>query len=427
MSIRKLIVSNFKSFDRIDVDLPNLGIIIGANASGKSNFIQIFKFLRDISQFGLENAISMQGGPEYLLNTKLGSSCELSIEVISDKLEQHPPTLFASERSGYGYEVVETSYSFTIDFGRKGSKFRIPKDLQRQKCKFYTYKRRDRQVEKDDYLGEGEILIDCSKPSLRFLPHLPPELPEKKLTSELFEFRFASKYMNKIRIKPKQLLLETSLGFPFEDWEVTKKLFRNIAIYNFDPRLSKKAQLVTGRAALEEDGSNLAIVINNIIKNTYNRLKFYNLLNDLLPFVQRFQIQTIADNVLFTLRESYAGGQSFPAFLLSDGTINLTSIIICLFFEEKSLKIIEEPERNIHPHLISRVMDLMKEESDRTQIITTTHNPEVIRHADLGDILLVSRKRDGFSTISRPINEERVRSFLQEEMGIDELYVQNLL
>jgi predicted ATPase len=143
--------------------------------------------------------------------------------------------------------------------------------------------------------------------------------------------------------------------------------------------------------------------------------------------VQAFQIQNIADNILFTVRESYTGGQSFPAFLLSDGTINLTSLIICLFFEEKSLKIIEEPERNIHPHLISRVMDLMKEESNRTQIITTTHNPEVLRHADLSDILLVSRKRDGFSTIDRPIDKERVKSFLQEEMGIDELYVQNLL
>jgi predicted ATPase len=191
--------------------------------------------------------------------------------------------------------------------------------------------------------------------------------------------------------------------------------------------LPKKAQLITGRAELETDGSNLAIVINNIIKNTYKRAKFYNLLSDLLPFVQGFRIQNIADNILFAVRESYTGGQSFPAFLLSDGTINLTSLIICLFFEEKSLKIIEEPERNIHPHLISRVMDLMKEESNNSQIITTTHNPEVVRHAELSDILLVSRKRDGFSTIDRPIDKERVKSFLKEEMGIDELYVQNLL
>ena len=74
MTIKKLIVSNFRSFDKINVDLHNLNVVIGANASGKSNFIQIFKFLRDIVEFDLDNAISMQGGSDYLLNANLGSS-----------------------------------------------------------------------------------------------------------------------------------------------------------------------------------------------------------------------------------------------------------------------------------------------------------------------------------------------------------------
>ena len=427
MSIRKLIVSNFRSFDRMEIDLPNLSIVIGANASGKSNFIQIFKFLNDVSQFGLENAISMQGGSDYLLNTKLGSSREFSIEVISDKLEEHIARPYMPGRVRYGYDVVETSYSFSVDFSKKGISFKILRDCLKQKCKFYTYKKQEKQLVKDNYLGEGEIIIDSYKshPHLQIKP--PPELPEKTLVDTFFELDFASDFLKKVKIESKQLFIEAPTVFPWEIGDPMKSLFQNITVYDFDPRLSKKAQLITGRAELEADGSNLAIVINNIIKDKYKRRKFYNILGDLLPFVQAFQIQNIADNILFTVRESYTGGQSFPAFLLSDGTINLTSLIICLFFEEKSLKIIEEPERNIHPHLISRVMDLMKEESTRTQIVTTTHNPEVVRHADLSEILLVSRKRDGFSTIDRPIDQERVKSFLQEEMGIDELYVQNLL
>jgi predicted ATPase len=427
MSIRKLVVSNFRSFDRIETDLPNLSIVIGANASGKSNFIQIFKFLNDVSQFGLDNAISMQGGSDYLLNTKLGASCEFSIEVISDELEKHPARIYGSERSGYGYEVVETSYGFAIDFSKKGTKFKILRDCQRQKCKFYTYKKRGKQLEKDNYLGEGEIIVDSYKSYPRFQLYLPPALPEKDLLDSSFELYFASNYLRRMKINPRQLLIETPTAFPWEIGGTIRKIFQNISVYDFDPRLSKKAQLITGRAELETDGSNLAVVINNIIKNKDRRIKLYNLLGDLLPFVQGFQIQNIADTMLFTVSETYTGGQSFPAFLLSDGTVNLTSMIICLFFEEKSLKIIEEPERNIHPHLISKVMDLMKEESNNAQIITTTHNPEVVRHANPSDILIVSRKRDGFSTIDRPIDKERVKSFLQEEMGLDELYVQNLL
>jgi len=410
----------------MEIDLPNLSIVIGANASGKSNFIQIFKFLNDISQFGLENAISMQGGSDYLLNTRLGSSREFSIEVISDRLEEHLASPY-TKRESYGYEVIETSYGFTIDFSKQGSSFKILRDYLRQKCKFYTYKKQGRHLEKDRYIGEGEITIDRRKSSPYVQIKPPPELSEKTLIDTFLELDFASGFLKRVKIKPRQLFIETPTTFPWEIGDPMKKLFQNISVYDFDPRLPKKAQPVTGRAQLEADASNLAIVINNILADTPKRLKLYNLLSDLLPFVKGFRIQKIADNMLFAVRETYTGAQSFPAFLLSDGTINLTSLIVCLFFERKSLKIIEEPERNIHPHLISRVMDLMKEESNRTQIITTTHNPEVVRHADLGDILLVSRKRDGFSTIDRPIDKERVRSFLQEEMGIDELYVQNLL
>jgi predicted ATPase len=62
MGIDKIKVSNFKSFNNLEVDLNNFNVLIGSNASGKSNFIKIFEFLRDISKYGLDNAISMQGG-----------------------------------------------------------------------------------------------------------------------------------------------------------------------------------------------------------------------------------------------------------------------------------------------------------------------------------------------------------------------------
>ena len=89
--------------------------------------------------------------------------------------------------------------------------------------------------------------------------------------------------------------------------------------------------------------------------------------------------------------------------------------------------IIEEPERNIHPYLISKVVNMMKDASQRKQIIVTTHNPEFVRHAGLENILLVSRGEDGFSIITRPADKEEVKTFLKNDIGIDELYIQNLL
>lgn len=74
MYIKKMTISNFRSFDHLEIALNDFNILIGSNASGKSNFIEVFKFLRDITNHGLKNAISMQGGVEYLRNISLNSS-----------------------------------------------------------------------------------------------------------------------------------------------------------------------------------------------------------------------------------------------------------------------------------------------------------------------------------------------------------------
>ena len=153
-----------------------------------------------------------------------------------------------------------------------------------------------------------------------------------------------------------------------------------------------------------------------------------NLINDLLPFVDKLDVEKFADkSLLFKLREIYAKDQYLPASLISDGTINITGLIIALYFEKKSLTIIEEPERNIHPYLISKVIEMMKDAAKNKQVIVTTHNPEMVKHAGLENILLVSRDKDGFSTVTRPQEKETVKTFLKNQLGIEELYVQNLL
>ena len=85
MSIKKIRVTNFKSFKDLEVELGNFNVLIGANASGKSNFVQIFKFLSDMANLGLDNAISMQGGVEYLGNINVGNSEKFSLRVVLDR------------------------------------------------------------------------------------------------------------------------------------------------------------------------------------------------------------------------------------------------------------------------------------------------------------------------------------------------------
>jgi AAA15 family ATPase/GTPase len=117
MSINRIHVENFKSFSEIDVDLTRFNVVIGSNAAGKSNFISIFKFLRDIARHGIANAIAMQGGVEYIRNAKIGTSRNLVIKVHY----QPDRTLEVVEGKGPGSSLLglracESSYEFALRF-----------------------------------------------------------------------------------------------------------------------------------------------------------------------------------------------------------------------------------------------------------------------------------------------------------------------
>ncbi len=113
--------------------------------------------------------------------------------------------------------------------------------------------------------------------------------------------------------------------------------------------------------------------------------------------------------------------------MLSDGTINIISLIIALYFEQKELVVFEEPERNLHPSLISKLVEMFKDASNNKQIIITTHNPEIIKFVELENLFLVKRDSDGFSVIEKPGQKEEVQVFLKNNMGLDQLFIQNLL
>ena len=192
--------------------------------------------------------------------------------------------------------------------------------------------------------------------------------------------------------------------------------------------MPKRATPISGPSELTTDGSNLAIVLNKVLSDEESKRGFLNLSRDLLPFLRGVDVEKVADkSIFFKLREKYAEKADLPAFLISDGTINMIALIIALYFQEKRLSIIEEPERNIHPHLISKVMTMFREASKKKQIIATTHNPEMVKQADLEHILLVKRDGRGFSKITKPADSEQIRIFLENEMGLDDLLVQNLL
>jgi predicted ATPase len=419
MPIKRIRIENFKSFSAIDVELSRFCVVIGSNAAGKSNFISAFKFLRDIARHGVVNAIAMQGGADFIRNAKIGNERDLVVQVIYEP-DCGKEVMDRTSKGGSVLEVrsCESSYEFALHFNATGDGFSIVRDQLLIGCEISSCGNGRNRKEKKEVIGLGSIRVSSEKGEVQYTVDIPAGCPLTE--NDVIPLFFRGK-----QLPERTLLLETFYGYPLPHLE---KFFDRIAVYDIDPKLPKKGTLITGKRELDEDAGNLALVVKTILENPEKKRKFSNLLRDVLPFVEDFSVQKFMDvSLILTMRERYTKSRELPASSLSDGTIAIFAMIIALYFEEKPFIIIEEPVSHIHPFLIARLMRMMKEASETKQVMITTHSTEVVKHAALDDILLISRDSVGFSIVSRPGDKEEVRTFLANEIGIEELYVQNLL
>ncbi len=414
MPVREIAVSNFKSFRNLVIQPDNFNVIIGSNASGKSNFIQVIKFMRDIAKYGLSNAISLQGGVEYLRNTIIGPGEPFSIRVTYVLEERKADIVGMIEGSPVLFSPDEVCYGFSLEFPDAGETFEITSDTLEVKGQFL---RQEAGEQKSAGIGTIALLRTGGPIHYCICPPKGLEFHE----NELFPY-----YFQKKDIPGTRLIMTLPLfvpGVPSMEW-----IFRGMKVYDFDPRLLKRAVPIMGKTDLEKDGSNLAIVIKNIIEDPEKKKTFVRILKDVLPFIDDVAVEKFMDMSMFLkLKEVYSKEKYLPASMISDGTINICALVIALYFEDRPVTIIEEPERNIHPYLISRLVEMLKDASRSKQVIVTTHNPEMIRHVDISDILLITRDKEGFSRLTKPGNEKEIRDFLEDEIGIEELFIQNML
>jgi len=395
--VQQLRLRNFRSFKDATIELRPLNILVGANASGKTNLVHAFRFLRDLARSGLENAVALQGGAEYL--TPLNSrEREVTIELtIAPKVVVHSE---GTDREGLQVETIR--YELTIQTVRTKNSARIVRE---------TFEVRTVATQ-----GDAAVLeIMREGKNVRVAPVDSRLLRIRFRKGERFELDSSTSLFG---ITPLMLGLP-----PFLFGE-------NITIYDFSPKQAKQAIPVASAHTLSEDGANLPLVIQQLLRDPRQRERLLRLVQSVLPHIQQLNTTMVGgQHVQIQVQETYHERRAIPAILLSDGTVEVVALVVALFFTRfpKGTVILEEPDRNLHPGLMGALMELFRDATERNQLLITTHNPELLRHAELDELVLIERDSEGNSTIKRPADQEGVKIFLEEELGLDYLHTHQLL
>ena len=113
--ITKVWAKNFRSIEYAELELDALTVLVGPNASGKSNLLDILSFLGDAAKDGLESAIEKRGGMESIRRRPargkaIGPEIGVSFQFATGTLEYS----FALANAGNGeYRLIMNALNLT--------------------------------------------------------------------------------------------------------------------------------------------------------------------------------------------------------------------------------------------------------------------------------------------------------------------------
>lgn len=165
---------------------------------------------------------------------------------------------------------------------------------------------------------------------------------------------------------------------------------------------------------LLEDGSNLGLILNDL----QNRRATKRLLVEKLRVVYE-GIEDVATRVqggtiqVFFHEEGLVN--PVPAARLSDGVLHyLCLLTVLLHPDPPPLICIEEPELGLHPDVIPHVADLLLDASKRTQLIVTTHSESLVsRLSDVPESVVVCERNNG-GTHLRRLEPTKLKEWLKK-------------
>ncbi len=372
--IERIRIQNLLSFDSVgvDIELKQLNVLIGANGSGKSNFLE---------------AISLfQAAPKMLADPVRNNGSILAW------LYKGSPNPVAKIDIETGYKSkTKTPIHHLIAFSETGNRFELRdeviediKPYKKDETRPYFYYRFDnnnpvlnvggsaksiqRKLERAGVSPEESILSQRKDPD---------QYPELAQLASLYE---------KIRI--------------YREWTFGRHAL---------PRLPQRTD--ARNDVLEEDARNLGLILNKVSMYPALKKKLLSWLQVLYPRFEDFGVIIEGGTAQIYFSEK---NYSIPATRLSDGTLRYLTLLATLYNPNKSTLIcIEEPELGLHPDVLPTIAQILKEVSQETQLIVTTHSDEIISAlSDSPEDVIVCENSDGATSMHR-LNKAELSDWLQ--------------
>ncbi|MCX6676561.1 MAG: AAA family ATPase [Methanothrix sp.] len=362
MIISRLILKNWRNFQSVDVPLQERIILVGPNASGKSNLLDVFRFLRDIAKDGggLQKAVADRGRLPKIrcLSARRSSNVEVEIHLAE-----------SSE------EPVKWKYAIGITQEKGG-------------------KRRPILVYEKVWSG-NELIIDRpdehdKEDAQRLTQTHLEQINSNLLFREIAAFLTTIQYMHLV-----PQLLRYPDAFPGQDMPG-------------DP---------FGKRFLED----LARTSDKTRSTRLNKIE--SALHDVVPQLKELSFikdETGAPHLeaVYTHWRPKAGKQREDQF--SDGTLRLIALLWSLQ-EGKSLLLLEEPELSLNAGIVSKLAPMISrlQRQTKRQVMLSTHSPDLLSDKGIGgeDVLLLIPGPEG-TEVQVATSQKEINDLLEGGLSI---------
>ena len=368
--IKRIKITDFKSIRNLDLALDPVTVIIGRSGTGKSNFVQAIRFLRNV-----------------LLNPEQAALYEWGWDRITPVDHPKPKT---SIEVTFSVPSSEHDYIYSIHFASNSQ--RGPGALNSESLKVG-----DELI----FSRRFEIIARVGLPSERVWKW------EAKPNIANVSFRDADKPM---------------LGaFPSltKAVDAYAALTSGIGYYHFpasalawERHPQPHQEFLKSIPGLADDASNYREVLRGITQDFQRpqlRASLLASLKSINPSVASVQLDSL-NKPSRTVVAHEAGGQLFELSLEqeSDGFRRFYAHLLALYQAPPKLAMVfEEPENAIFPGALSLLADEFKAapRENRGQVIITTHSPMLLDHIDVENIR-VAEMQDG-QTVIGPVSKEQ--------------------